>query len=55
MIYRNYQSIKIRIEEHGVKSREMRVTYDYIKGILLKEKYNVDEIIRSELEKYGTM
>ena len=55
MIYRNYQSVKIRIEEHGVKSREMRVTYDYIKGILLKEKYNVDEIIRSELEKYGTM
>ena len=55
MIYRNYQSVIIRIEENRVKSREMRVTYDYIKGIRLKEKYNVDEIIRKELEKCGIM
>ena len=55
MIYRDYQSVIIRIEENRVKSREMRVTYDYIKGILLKEKYNVDEIIIKELEKCGIM
>lgn len=54
MIYNNYKSVKIKIEDRGTSGtteREIIATLEYVKGILLKEKYNVDEIIRSELEK----
>lgn len=55
MIRNNYRSVKIKVEDHGTTGREIIATLEYVKGILLKEKYNVDEIIRTELEKYGTM
>lgn len=55
MIRNNYESVKIKVEEHGVAGREIKATLEYVKGILSKEKYNVDEIINNELERYGTI
>lgn len=51
MIRNNLKKIKYRLEDHGVKGKVEQKSYEQIKEILKAEKYNIDDIVSSEINK----